>query len=348
MTDYKLVPVEPTPEMVSAAEDAYMPFGDMELALRMAILAAPDVQGEPVAYAVFADSGNIRIWSSNPVQAETMRQKYGDQIQPLYTAPQPAEQQPKASAGAVSDGTGAVLDTTMTAAAMKRVANELAAAAANMSDEEDDFELGLRVYPPGIVAEDDDGTPSKHPVLAVFDAEYPEEGIYPVYLSGEQQPSLASPAAEPELSPGSVAAAMQRAWNDFCADSGNYPECFTVRGKELSADFSAGNFARFVARELKAQPAPGASVVAGLVEALQTACDYLPIGSRALELAREALAALASPAAELVLSEPGYACERNLSGKTVGNRCTACMCEEVKAGPRQLDIEDQIKEAGHE
>lgn len=109
----------------------------------------------------------------------------------------PVGHQPKASAGAGSDGTGAVLDTTLTAAAMKRVANELAAAAANMSDEEDDFELGLRVYPPGIVAEDDDGTPSKHPVLAVFDAEYPEEGIYPVYLSGEQQPSLASPAAEP-------------------------------------------------------------------------------------------------------------------------------------------------------
>lgn len=42
---YKLVPVEPTDEMVSAAEDAYMPFGDMELAIRMAILAAPAVRG---------------------------------------------------------------------------------------------------------------------------------------------------------------------------------------------------------------------------------------------------------------------------------------------------------------
>src|SRR5690606_36983622 len=46
MADYQLVPFPPTPEMVSAAEDAYMPFGDMELALRMAILAAPAVQGE--------------------------------------------------------------------------------------------------------------------------------------------------------------------------------------------------------------------------------------------------------------------------------------------------------------
>ena len=38
---YVLVPVEPTPEMVSAAEEAYMPFGDMDIALRMAILSAP-------------------------------------------------------------------------------------------------------------------------------------------------------------------------------------------------------------------------------------------------------------------------------------------------------------------
>ena len=37
----KLVPVEPTPEMVSAAEEAHMPFGDMDIALRMAILSAP-------------------------------------------------------------------------------------------------------------------------------------------------------------------------------------------------------------------------------------------------------------------------------------------------------------------
>lgn len=50
MTDYKLVPIPPTPEMVEAAEDAYMPFGDMDLAIRMAILVAPEVQGEPVAY----------------------------------------------------------------------------------------------------------------------------------------------------------------------------------------------------------------------------------------------------------------------------------------------------------
>lgn len=47
---YALVPVEPTPEMVSAAEEAHMPFGDMDIALRMAILSAPSapatVQGD--------------------------------------------------------------------------------------------------------------------------------------------------------------------------------------------------------------------------------------------------------------------------------------------------------------
>lgn len=38
---WKLVPVEPTPEMISAAEEAHMPFGDMDIALRCALFAAP-------------------------------------------------------------------------------------------------------------------------------------------------------------------------------------------------------------------------------------------------------------------------------------------------------------------
>lgn len=33
------------------------------------------VRGEPVAYAVFADNGNIRIWCADPIQAETLRQE---------------------------------------------------------------------------------------------------------------------------------------------------------------------------------------------------------------------------------------------------------------------------------
>jgi len=35
-----LVPAEPTRQMISAAEDAYMPFGDMALALQVAIAEA--------------------------------------------------------------------------------------------------------------------------------------------------------------------------------------------------------------------------------------------------------------------------------------------------------------------
>lgn len=41
MTQFKLVPVEPTLEMIAAAEEAHMPFGDMDIAIRLAILAAP-------------------------------------------------------------------------------------------------------------------------------------------------------------------------------------------------------------------------------------------------------------------------------------------------------------------
>lgn len=37
---YALVPVEPSAEMVDAAQEAYMPFGDMQLAIQLAIAAA--------------------------------------------------------------------------------------------------------------------------------------------------------------------------------------------------------------------------------------------------------------------------------------------------------------------
>lgn len=41
---YVLVPVEPTKEMVSAAADAYMPFGDMEFAIQAAISSRPEAK----------------------------------------------------------------------------------------------------------------------------------------------------------------------------------------------------------------------------------------------------------------------------------------------------------------
>ena len=47
---YALVPVEPMPEMVDAAQEAYMPFGDMQLAIQLAIAAAQQpVAREPLS-----------------------------------------------------------------------------------------------------------------------------------------------------------------------------------------------------------------------------------------------------------------------------------------------------------
>ena len=40
---WKLVPIPPTEEMIDAASDAHMPFGDMHFAITSAILAAPEV-----------------------------------------------------------------------------------------------------------------------------------------------------------------------------------------------------------------------------------------------------------------------------------------------------------------
>src|SRR5690625_1945386 len=44
---------------------------------------------EPVAYAVFSDNGNIQIWCADPIQAETLRQEYGEALQPLFALPCP-------------------------------------------------------------------------------------------------------------------------------------------------------------------------------------------------------------------------------------------------------------------
>jgi hypothetical protein len=63
--------------------------------------------GEPVAYAVFADNGNIRIWCADPIQAEALKQQYGDSVVPLYTTPQPVV--PEWIEGAPEVGTYAIL-----------------------------------------------------------------------------------------------------------------------------------------------------------------------------------------------------------------------------------------------
>ena len=43
-TKYKLVPLEPTDAMEEAAHEGFMPFGDMKLAIQLAINAAPTAE----------------------------------------------------------------------------------------------------------------------------------------------------------------------------------------------------------------------------------------------------------------------------------------------------------------
>src|SRR5690554_4255979 len=88
MTDYKLVPVEPTPEWVANLRKIRI--DRMESVIEDVLAAAPDVQGEPVAWMTHHDE---------PMFFETAREAsaYCDHDEnpiPLYTAPQPAEQQP--------------------------------------------------------------------------------------------------------------------------------------------------------------------------------------------------------------------------------------------------------------
>ena len=88
---YKLVPVEPTPAMIKAAEHAYMPFGDMELAIQMAILEAPDVRGWP---AVFDEDAALTM-AERTFSTEIHEQlavdivQYAQRLHALYTTLQP-------------------------------------------------------------------------------------------------------------------------------------------------------------------------------------------------------------------------------------------------------------------
>ena len=89
MSKYKLVPMEPTPAMVQAAEDAYMPFGDMELAIQMAILEAPEVDQEPVAWQFFQDG---KWWNGGDRIKDHRKntEAAGYPVRDLYAHPQPA------------------------------------------------------------------------------------------------------------------------------------------------------------------------------------------------------------------------------------------------------------------
>lgn len=48
---------------------------------------ARQCQGEPVAWAAFADNGNIRIWTSAPENVRKLADSVGMELTPLYAAP---------------------------------------------------------------------------------------------------------------------------------------------------------------------------------------------------------------------------------------------------------------------
>jgi hypothetical protein len=51
--------------------------------------AGDKVEGEPVAWAVFSDNGNIRLWSANKSTVERFADENEKPAAPLYTHPQP-------------------------------------------------------------------------------------------------------------------------------------------------------------------------------------------------------------------------------------------------------------------
>ena len=48
-----------------------------------------------------------------------------------------------------------------------------------------------------------------------------------------------------------VAEAMQRAWNDYCTDTSEFPNCFSLEGRMLFADFYRGSWSVHVADHLR-------------------------------------------------------------------------------------------------
>jgi hypothetical protein len=72
-----------------------LPFGwedcaaDSEGAIALYERPAPVVSAEPVAWANFAETGNIRIWTSAAKDAVRIAKENGIRLTPLYTAPQP-------------------------------------------------------------------------------------------------------------------------------------------------------------------------------------------------------------------------------------------------------------------
>lgn len=86
MNEFKLVPLEPTEAMIDAARDHHEGEPYLPVSLYKAMLAAaPAVQGEPVA-TIHVDGSFVHVSWRIPAPSRCAMD--------VYTAPQPAEQQP--------------------------------------------------------------------------------------------------------------------------------------------------------------------------------------------------------------------------------------------------------------
>lgn len=121
MSGYKLVPVEPTVEMMWAAQEADMDHGDhdewMELdgddCIRMykaMLAAAPAVQGEAGPVGWVWHSYNQTNFTSGSHHKEVLEAD-GVKLTPVYTAPPPAEQQPAPDVSALVEALECALET---------------------------------------------------------------------------------------------------------------------------------------------------------------------------------------------------------------------------------------------
>ena len=92
---WKLVPVEPTRDMLTAWIKAVVVSNTTAPALYRAMLTAapqpPVVEQVPVAWAIFVDSGNARMWSTFQPHIQKFADAEGLSVTPLYTHPQPRQ-----------------------------------------------------------------------------------------------------------------------------------------------------------------------------------------------------------------------------------------------------------------
>lgn len=72
-------------EIMSVESDGCEPL--MTVAQHRRILAASVGSGDPVAYAAFADNGNIRMWCRSAIGMCELFDAHGNKAVPLYTAP---------------------------------------------------------------------------------------------------------------------------------------------------------------------------------------------------------------------------------------------------------------------